>query len=68
MSYKDVLTLYDIWTNFDIDQNRTCSEELAEVLYGTAVMDNDDFKDDTMTGPNMSHGKCHVRPTKQLDA
>ncbi len=40
---------------YDIKQNKTCPEELAVCIPGAAIMDNDDFKDDTLTGANSSH-------------
>ncbi|KAG0710220.1 hypothetical protein GWK47_002572 [Chionoecetes opilio] len=55
ISYKDVLNPYDAWAKFDIETNRACPDELAMGQPGTAVMDNDDFKDDTLTGANTSH-------------
>lgn len=55
ISYKDVLHLYDSWAKEDIEKNEVCPEELAEGMPGTAILDNDDFKDDTLTGGNTSH-------------
>ncbi|KAK4304159.1 hypothetical protein Pmani_023879 [Petrolisthes manimaculis] len=46
IGYKDLLHL---------EQNKACPEELAIGMPGTAVMDNDDFSDDTLTGANTSH-------------
>ncbi|KAG0723754.1 hypothetical protein GWK47_042017 [Chionoecetes opilio] len=55
IGYKDVLNLYDAWAKFDIETNRACPDELAMGQPGTTVMDNDDFKDDTLPGANTSH-------------
>ena len=32
-----------------------CPQQLAEGFPGVAIMDNDDFQDDTLTGANTSH-------------
>ena len=54
-SYQDVLNLYATWTKHDMEKNDGCLEELAEYLPGVAIMDNDDFQDDTLTGAETSH-------------
>ena len=55
IGYKDVLALYDTWAMDDIKTNETCPLELADGFPGTGVLDNDDFKDDTLTGADTSH-------------
>lgn len=55
ISYKDVLDLYNAWTMDDIKANTTCPDELADGFPGTGVLDNDDFKDDTLTGADTTH-------------
>lgn len=55
INYKDVVSLNDAWAKFVIETNRTCPEELAISMPGTAVMDNDDFKHGTLTGANTLH-------------
>ena len=55
VSYADVLALYDTWAQHDIEENQVCPEELAVGMPCTGIMDNDNFKDDTLTGENTSH-------------
>ena len=54
ISYQDVKNLYASWTNAELTGNK-CAPELAENYPAIAIMDNDDFKDDTLTGPDTSH-------------
>ena len=54
ISYNDVKTLYASWTNQEIT-NHICPPEIADNFPAVAVMDNDDFKDDTLTGAGTSH-------------
>ena len=53
ISYN-VGNLYATWAKQDV-QSGSCPFEIAYDLPGTVVMDNDDFKDDTLTGANTSH-------------
>ena len=54
ISYKDVSDLYETWAKQD-EECGSCLFEIAYDLPRTAVMDNDDFKDYTLTGANTSH-------------
>ena len=54
ISYQDVKDLYATWTNHEI-KHGCCPKELASNYLATAIMDNDDFKDDTLTGADTSH-------------
>ena len=54
ISYSDVLQLHSAWTKYEEEQDN-CPREIAYNTSGTAVMDNDDFQDDTLTGSNTSH-------------
>ena len=54
ISYKDVTKLYATWGKKDVESS-CCNFEIAYDLPGTAVMHNDDFKDDNLTGANASH-------------
>ena len=53
-SYKDFTNLYATWTKQGLESG-SCPFEIAYDLPGAAVMDNDNFKDDTLTGANTSH-------------
>ncbi|XP_066923249.1 uncharacterized protein [Clytia hemisphaerica] len=55
ISYKDVMKLHDCWAASDLENNPVCPSELAEGKAGTAIIDNDDFKDDGLTGAETSH-------------
>ncbi len=55
ISYNDVFSLYDSWARIDLHQNAICPKEIAEGIPGTGILDNDDFKEDTLTGGNTSH-------------
>ena len=54
ISYKDATNLYARWAKQDVESG-SCKFEIPYDLPGTAVMDNDDFKDDTLTRANTSH-------------
>ena len=55
ISYYDVLNIYKAWTKFEVESNDVCPQQLAEGFPGIAIMDNDDFQDDTLTGANTSN-------------
>ena len=57
VSYKDVLHLYELWTEEDLKKREVCPTELAEGLPGSAILDNDDF---SVWCKNLSLDKCHV--------
>ena len=54
ISYNDVINLSAIWAKQDVESG-SCPFEIVYDLLGTAIMDNDDFKDDTLTGANVSY-------------
>ena len=54
ISYQHVKNLYASWTNAELTGD-TCAPELAENYPATAIMDNDDFKEDTLTGADNSN-------------
>jgi hypothetical protein len=49
ISYADTLLLDDHWALMDIDAS-TCSHEIADNIPAVVIVDNDDFKIDTLTG------------------
>lgn len=55
ISYTDVLNLYESWAKSGLDETHGLLRELAEDYPGCAITDNDDFKDDTVTGAGTSH-------------
>ena len=50
ISYPDTLLLYDYWALLDVEASRTCPQEIADSKPAIVIVDNDDFKIDTMTG------------------
>lgn len=50
ISYSDALLLYDHWALKDVEVSATCPPEIADSKPGIVIVDNDDFKLDTMTG------------------
>ena len=50
ISYKDVLLVYDAWAVHDLQLSSSCPYELATGVPAIAILDNDDFKTDTLTG------------------
>ena len=55
ISYQDVLNLYATWTKHELEKNDGCPADLLENVPGIAIMDNDDFQDDTLTGAETSY-------------
>ena len=55
ISYNDVLMLRDFWVVNDLQHSTDCPFELAEGKPAIAIIDNDDFKSDTLTGAGQSH-------------
>lgn len=50
ISYSDTLFLYDHWALMDVEASATCPQEIADDKPAIVIVDNDDFKIDTMTG------------------
>lgn len=55
VSYNDVLELYNAWAKHEIDNDFDSLRELSNGKPGVAITDNDDFRDDTLTGAGTSH-------------
>ena len=55
ISYNDVLLIRDFWVVNDIKHSSDCPYELASDIPAIAVVDNADFKSDTLTGAGQSH-------------
>ncbi|KAI4827014.1 hypothetical protein KUCAC02_030442, partial [Chaenocephalus aceratus] len=52
ISYADTLLLYDHWALMDRDASATCPQEIADSKPAIVIVDNDDFKIDTLTDNN----------------
>ena len=50
ISYADTLLLYDHWALMDVKESTTCPQEIAYGRPAIVVVDNDDFKIDSLTG------------------
>lgn len=55
ISYNDVLMLRDFWAVNDLKHSTECPFELYKGIPALCVVDNDDFKSDTLTGSGQSH-------------
>ena len=55
ISYASVLLLRDAWAVHDMELCNECPHEIAESTPGVIVVDNDDFRNDTLTGGDTSH-------------
>ena len=67
VSMESVRNLYDTWTYNDLlKENRVCPEEIAEGKPGTVIADNDNFKDDDLTGGTTSNrtNMMFIQPEK----
>ena len=69
ISMESIDIILDTWAYNDIEQHSICPEEIAEGIPGTAIIDNDDFKDDDLTGGTTSHrtNMMFVQPEKYID-
>jgi len=50
ISYADTLLLYDHWALTDVEASTNCPHEIADGKPTIVIVDNDDFKIDTLTG------------------
>ena len=50
ISYADIQLLYDYWALQDAEALDTCPQALADGKPGIAIIDNDDFHFDILTG------------------
>ena len=48
--HKSGVCIYDHWALIDIEKSETCPQEIADGKPAIVIVDNDDFKIDTMTG------------------
>lgn len=55
ISYNDVIRLRDFWVLNDLKCSLECPTELAVGKLAIAIVDNDDFKSDTLAGAGQSH-------------
>ena len=55
ISYLNVLLLHDVWTMHDLKRCSVCPDEIAEKVPSISIIDNDDFRNDTLTGGGTAH-------------
>ncbi|KAL8562136.1 hypothetical protein ACOMHN_041971 [Nucella lapillus] len=58
ISYPNVLLLRDLWTMHDLERCSVCPVEVADGEPSISIIDNDDFRNDTLT-----EGALHTVPT-----
>ena len=52
IGYTLVLLLRDAWAVHDLQLCTDCPNEIIDDMPGVIIMDNDDFRNDTLTGGN----------------
>jgi len=62
ISYADTLLLYDHWALMDLNASATCPQEIADGKPAIMIVDNDDFRIDTLTDT----AKCAHRTNVML--
>ena len=60
ISYDDVMMLRDLWAVNDLTHSLDCPFELAEGEPAIAIVDNDNFKMDTLTGAGPQANRTNV--------
>lgn len=50
ISYADTLFIYDYWAMMDVEASSTCQPEIADGKPAIVIVDNNDFKIDTLLG------------------
>ena len=53
IGYTLVLLLRDAWAVHDLQLCTDCPNEIIDDMPGVMIMDNDDFRNDTLTGGNI---------------
>ena len=60
ISYQDIKNLLASWAKAEAE-NGSCPSEIAKKCPVVVVMDNDDFKTDTLTGASETNHRTNVR-------
>ncbi|KAL8575003.1 hypothetical protein ACOMHN_064534 [Nucella lapillus] len=55
ISYPNVLLLRDLWTMHDLERCSVCPVEVADGEPSISIIDNDHFRNDTLTGGGTAH-------------
>ena len=65
ISYDDTIDLESAWAYHENQVSQVCPKELAYGYPGIAVIDNNDFREDTLTGGRTSHHtNMFIQPVK----
>ena len=69
IKYRSLLRFHESWVLDELEKGRVCPEEIAYKKPGTVIIDNDDFKDDDLTGGTTSHrtNMMFVQPKKWIN-
>ena len=67
ISYADTLLLYDHWALMDVETSETCPQEIADDKPSVVIIDNDDFKIDTLTGNASGAHRTNVMYVQPID-
>ena len=60
ISYNDIMMLRDLWAYNDLRQSLNCPAELAEGEPAVCILDNDNFRMDTLTGAAPQANRTNV--------
>ena len=60
ISYADILLLYDVWGLKDVPESNFIPQEIARDDPAICIVDNDDFKIDTLTGNSQQIHRTNV--------
>jgi hypothetical protein len=68
-SYDSLRQQYDAWVYDEMKNHPVCPDEIVFGMPGTAIIDNDDFNDDDLTGGNTSHrtNMMFVQPERFIE-
>ena len=64
--YTKLLFLRDTWALHDMQSEDDCPRDIASGRPGIGILDNDDFKEDTLTGKGTSHRTNYMMVQKEV--
>ena len=64
--YEKLLFLRDTWALHDMQSADDCPRDIAEGKPGIGILDNDDFREDTLTGKGTSHRTNYMLIQKEV--
>ena len=60
IKYADILLLYDVWGLEDVSESNFTPREIAKDVPAICIVDNDNFKIDTLTGNSQQAHRTNV--------